>query len=321
MTGEMKKQSSLFLFFFLVTSFLYAGKGFDFRYWEDSLISLRTITINAGTELERYQANEDFMNLLESVLNEPGSFDFAWDSVRNFSVLKAPDGKFKIFTWALERNDRVVENFGFIQVQNVSRGKYVVYPLTDKRSNIDYPQSFVGNQNNWYGAVYYKIIPLKTESRTYYTLLGFNGNNLFTNQKIIDILYFKSNGSPIFGAPVFKKYTSSKVSRIIFEYSKNATFSLKFERQSYDVSTGKRDPKTHRVVYEQKTADMIIFEQLIPMEDGLEGIATYQVPESSLNQGFVQENGKWQFLTSVKGRNPDKKMPKYILKNRNFQDR
>lgn len=300
-----------------------AQKNYNFRYWEDSLIQLRNRAIGAGSELERYQTNEDFMILLEQVLNEPGSFKHTWDSVKNFSIQTAPDGKFKIFTWAIELKDHSVENFGFLQAKNDARGgKYVVYPLRDTRKNMDYPQTYIGNQNNWYGAVYYKIIPLKTDTKTYYTLLGFNANNLFTNQKVIEILYFKSNGSPIFGAPLFKKYsTAGKATRIIFDYSKNSSFSLKYEKQSYDVSTGKRDPKTRRMIYESKEADMIIFEQLIPLEEGLEGVAAYQVPESSLNQGFIQDNGKWLFLSSVKGRNPDKRMPKYVLKNRNFKDK
>ena len=315
----MKKQLCLLLFIFCFVA-AFPQKTVLPHFWEDSLIRLRQTTINANTEIERYQSNEDFMNLLEEVLNMPNSYKYTWDSVRNFSVLPSPDGKFKIFTWAVERGDHTVENFGFLQVQNESRGRIVVYPMRDIRKNIDYPQTFTGNQNNWYGAVYYKIIPIKSETKTYYTLLGFNANNIFTNQKVIEVLHFKSNGSPIFGATIFKKYTS-KVVRVIFDYAKNSTFSLKYERQSYDVSTGKRDPKTHRVIYETKTADMIIFEQLIPMEDGLDGIASFLVPESSLNQGFIQDNGKWLFISSVKGRNPDKKMPKYILKDRNFRDK
>lgn len=301
----------------LLPQLLFSQKGFDFRYWEDSLIRLRNTAIHAPTELERYQANEDFMNLLESVLNEPNSFKFGWDSVRNFSVLTSPDASFKLFTWAVEKNDRTVENFGFIHVRNDNRKKYVLFPLNDKRHNIDYPKTYVGNQNNWYGAVYYKIIPLKTESKTYYTLLGYNANNLFTNEKVIEVLYFKSSGKPVFGATIFKKYPE-KVSRVIFEYAKNSTFSLKYERHGYDVATGKRDAKTHRRIYETVYSDMIVFEQLIPLEDGLDGIPSFAVPEASLHQGFIPDKGKWLFVNSVQGRNPDKKLPKYVLKERDF---
>ena len=42
------------------------------------------------------------------------------------------------------------------------------------------------------------------------------------------------------------------------------------------------------------------------------------VPESSLNQGFIEDNGKWLFMKSVRGSNPDKVRPDYQHKNRNF---
>jgi hypothetical protein len=131
------------------------------------------------------------------------------------------------------------------------------------------------------------------------------------------VLYFKSNGTPVFGANIFKKYPQ-KVSRVIFEYAKNSTFFLKYENQSYDINTGKRDPKTRKMINKTVFTDMIIFEQLVPMDDGLDGISAYMVPESSLNQGFVEDDGKWTFLPIVKGRNPDQKMPKYIRKIRKF---
>lgn len=296
---------------------LFSQTQADFRAWEDSLISLRQQAIEGATELARYQANEDFTILLEEVLSEHNAFKFTWDSVKNFSVLTAPDKSFKIFTWAIQKNDWTIEHFGFLHVYNENRKKYLLYSLNDKHLQIDYPHTFVGNPNDWYGAVYYKIIPLKTKTKTYYTLFGFNENDLFTNQKIIEVLSFRANGTPIFGATIFKKFPK-KVSRVIFEYAKNSTFSLRYEPQSFDVSTGKRDPKTRRVIYETQTANMIIFQQLIPMEEGLESIPAYSVAEASLNQGFIADEGKWLFLPNVKGRNPDKKMPKYIIKDRQF---
>lgn len=313
----MIKKISFFFLFLGCFSTLFAQKDFDFRFWEDSLIRLRDKVIYDRSELERYKANEDFMNVLEMVLNEKNAFKFSWDSVKNFSVLTSPDKLFKIFSWNVLKNDFTCENFGFLHVYNEGRKKYVLYPLFDKRNMMDYPNTNVGNHNLWYGAVYFQLIPLKSKQRTYYTLLGFNANNLFTNQKIIEVLYFKSNGTPVFGANIFKKYPQ-KVSRVIFEYAKNSTFFLKYENQSYDINTGKRDPKTRKMINKTVFTDMIIFEQLVPMDDGLDGISAYMVPESSLNQGFVEDDGKWTFLPLVKGRNPDQKMPKYVRKIRKF---
>lgn len=305
----------LFLILLTVHFCGFSQKKFDFRFWEDSLIHLRDAVMQNPNELERFALNEDFMNLLEWVLEEPNAFKFTWDSVRNFSVTTSPDKFFKLYTWYVTKDNLSVENFGFLQLYNDSRKKYVLYPLYDKRNMMDYPGDVIGDHNAWYGAVYYDIIPLQTKNRTYYTLLGWNGNNLFSNQKIIEILHFKKNLSPVFGAKIFRKYPE-KVARVILEYNKDASLSLKYERHAYEVNTGKRDPKTKKMIYESIENDMIIFDQLVPMTDGIRSIPAFLVPESSINRGFIPKDGYWEYIENVKGRNPDRKMPSHQQKQR-----
>jgi hypothetical protein len=84
------------------------------------------------------------------------------------------------------------------------------------------------------------------------------------------------------------------------------------------VNTGKYNPKTHDYDYKKMRCDMIIFEELIPMDESMKNVSAYMVPESSLNQGFIEEDGKWMFLKSVRGANPDKVRPDYQHKNRNY---
>ncbi len=296
---------------------VFPQKTSDFRVWEDSLIHLRNRVMAEADESSRLALNEDFMTLLEEVLQMPDAFKFAWDSVDNFSVLASPDNVFKIFTWQVVKNDFETENFGFIHVYNDARKKHVIYPLYDKRHNIDYPKTLIGNHNRWYGAVYYKLIPVKDKNTTYYTLLGWNGNDLFSNQKLIEILHFNKEMTPIFGGRVFKNYPE-KVARVIFEYSKNAVMYLNYENQEYLVSTGKYNPKTHEYDYKRVRCDMIIFEELIPLDESMKNVPAYLVPESSLNQGFIEESGKWVFQKTVRGSNPDKPRPEYQHKNRNY---
>lgn len=290
-------------------------RGNHFRQWEDSLIVLRDDVMNGATETERLSRNEDFMYLLENVLQMDGSFKHGWDSVKNFSVIASPDNLFKIFTWYIIKDDYSYENFGIMQVYVSDRKHYNVIPLYDKRYSIDYPKTFIGNHNRWYGAVYYKVVPIENGEHTYYTLLGWNGNNIFTNEKIIEVLHFKKDMTPVFGANIFKKYTE-KCSRVILSYSKDASMSLNYEYQSYNVGSGKKDPKTREIVYDKEYAQMIVFDELIPMDEGVPNIPAFMVPESSLNQGFIKDKGKWLFLKSVNRRNPDKEMPKYHYKAR-----
>jgi len=311
-----------FLIFFLVLSLCFGGysqKKIDFSFWEDSLVRMRQNVMTAKNETERMLWNEDFMNLLEYVLQEPNSFKFMWNSVKNFSVLTSPDHLFKVFTWYVEKDNYTVENYGFLQIYNENRRKYVIYPLYDQRNTMDYPDEMVTDCNRWYGAVYYNLIPVQTKNKTYYTLLGWNGNNLFTNQKVIEILHFKKDATPVFGAKIFKNYPKKTATRIIFEYHKNSTLSLKYENQSYPVNTGKRDVKTKRIIYETVSNYMIIFDQLIPMDNSMDYISAFAIPESSLNQGFIIQDGKWFFLSSVFGRGKDMPMTTpYRHQNRTF---
>lgn len=283
--------------------------------WEDSLISLRDEVVNEPDETVRLALNEDFMTLLEEVLQMPNSFKHKWDSVRNFAVLTSPDDVFKIFTWYVVKNDFSIENFGFVQVYNEARKKYVLFPLYDKSGTMDYPKTSVGNHTRWYGAVYYKLVPLKEKNFTYYTLLGWNGNDIFTNQKVIEILHFNKDMMPIFGGKVFKGYPE-RVSRVIFEYSKNANMHLNYEEQAYEIGTGKYNPRTRQMDFKSVYCPMIIFDELIPMEDGMDNVAAFMVPESSLNQGFIEEEGKWLFVKNVRGSNPDKVKQNYEYKPR-----
>ena len=295
---------------FIVCQSASSQSGFDFRFWRDSLQKLRDEVMYAPNETDRMALNEEFMSLLEDVLQQKNSFQYKWDSVRNFSVVASPDGEFKLFTWYIMKDDYSCENFGFIQKKNSNRMKNVLFPLYDKRKTIDYRQSYIGDINRWYGAVYYKIIPLQvSKEKTYYTLLGWNGNDRFTNQKIIEVLSFKNNTeqTPVFGAQIFKKYSQSNVSRVILEYAKEASLSLKWERQSYTYKTGKKDKKTLRPIYETVAADMIIFDQLFPAEEATAAIPAFLLPESSMSQGFIISNGKWLYIPKVNGHNPDSK--------------
>lgn len=304
----------IFLSLFLTGS---AQKKIDFRFWEDSLIRLRDAVMTTRGETERMILNEDFMNLLESILHEPNSFNHKWDSVKNFSVLTSPDRLFKLFTWFVEKDNFTVENYGFLQLYNDNRKKYVIYPLYDQRQTIENPHYLIADHNQWYGAVYYDIILLETKEKKYYTLLGWNGNDLFTNQKLIEVLHFKKDYTPQFGARIFKKYPD-KIARAIFEYNKNSSFSLKYEKQSYMVRTGKKDPKTKRVLYQLVTQDMIVFDQLIKMEEEMEHIPAFTVPESSLNWGFIPADGRWLFLDKVEARGPNIESKPYHPKTRTY---
>lgn len=117
----MKKLLCHIMLMLLCTAVFAQKSQSEFRFWEDSLIALRDIVMNEPNETVRLEMNEEFMTLLETVLQKPHSFEYPWDSVRNFAVLASPDKVFKIFTWHVVKKDYTVENFGFVQVYNEAR--------------------------------------------------------------------------------------------------------------------------------------------------------------------------------------------------------
>ena len=125
----MKRISVIAAFVLLCWTTAFPQKKAEFRMWEDSLCNLRDRVMAESDETARLALNEDFMTVLEEVLQMPDAFKFTWDSVKNFSVLASPDNVFKIFTWYVVKNNFDIENFGFIQVYNDARKKYVLYPL------------------------------------------------------------------------------------------------------------------------------------------------------------------------------------------------
>jgi hypothetical protein len=291
----------------------------DFRFWEDSLNNLRIEIMKTPSEEMRLSMNEDFMNLLESVLMEENSFQHQWDSTKNFSVVTSPDNTFKIFTWFIIKDDYSYENFGFIHVYNPNRQKYIIYALYDRKNTLSYPEYDIADINQWYGAVYYKIIPLTDKKTTYYTLLGWNGNDLFNNEKVIDVLQFDLNStSPIiFGAKIFKGYTA-KVARVILKYSKDASLSLRYDNMKYMINSGKKDPKTKKWIYETRTGNLIIFDDLVTTDNLVPAIPAFMVPESSVNMAFIPEEGKWRFVPNLIGLNHEMEIKERTIQPRQY---
>ena len=93
-------------------------------------------------------------------------------------------------------NDEVVRQHGAIQMKTTD-GSLKLFPLIDKSNVIVDKEDTVGNNFGWIGAVYYKIIEKHSFGKNFYTLLGYDENNISSNKKIIEVLTFK-DGEPIF---------------------------------------------------------------------------------------------------------------------------
>ena len=260
----------------------------DFKFLkkkEDSL-KVQAFNITRGrTASDRFTADSIFTRLLVRSLKTTNSFYYPFDSILNVSKLYAPDSSFRIYTWQLMINENTIRQHGAIQMRTTD-GSFKRFPLIDKSDIAINPSDTIGSNETWIGAVYYKIIQKKYNGKTYYTLLGFDENNIRSDKKIMDILQFV-NGEPVFGNPLFVIENSNPyqktMARFILEYKKDAA-----SRLSYDAEL-----------------DAIIYDELVS-ETGDNKKKWTLVPDGDY-EGFKWKNGKWVHTTNLFGGPPPKK--------------
>jgi hypothetical protein len=248
--------------------------------YELVLDSLYDSLYSANDNSERERINNEIVVGFEKALAIKESFSFPFDSLKNIGKIISPDKKLRLFTWNVPFSDGTHKYFGFIQYYPPKAKDFNLYRLTDKKAGIDLPEERILSDTNWFGALYYEIVEARHEGVTYYTLLGFDFNNLLTSKKIIDILYFSSDTIPVFGKPVFR-YQDKLLDRIIFEYSSKVSMSLKYN----------------------KNLKMIIYDHLSPSKPSYKDHYMFYGPDFSYD-GLEFRDGTWNEVRDVDVRNP-----------------
>lgn len=244
---------------------------------EDSLKKLSWEIVNGRTSIDRFRADSQFTRMFVRALKIKGSFHYPFDSLATISRLAPGDSAFKIFTWQLVVNENTIRQHGAIQM-NTADGSLKLFPLIDKTPSIKNQENYISDNSNWLGAVYYKIVEKEAFGKKYYTLLGYDENNIRSNRKIIEILTF-DKGHPVFGAPGFSLKGDGLhpqgIARYIMTYKKDAG-----PRLTYDAQM-----------------DMIIMEHLISETGEPEKKYTY-IPDGDY-EGFKWIDGKWVYINKV----------------------
>ena len=306
----MKKQTALFLCIFTMFFSGYSQKKENFFILEDSIKRLHQDIITERNTIIRYQKNEQLLYLLEETLELKNSISHPFDSLKTISVLTSSDKKIRIFTWYLISDDGIHEHYGFIQTYNEEKQRYRICTLIDKWQRINSPAAQPLACENWYGAVYSEIIETKTlNNKTYYTLLGWNGGNIFSQRKVIDVVSIDKKGVSSFGAPIFQGYTKTRTMRVVFEYAKRSPFILRYEKQSHTEKSAVRDKKTNKYTIDTLSSQMIVFNRLIPIDESLQQIPQFMVGEASMCDAFMEKDGKWIYKPDIIARNQDKSLP------------
>ncbi|MHC1707564.1 MAG: hypothetical protein AB9842_08590 [Bacteroidales bacterium] len=272
--------------------------------YEDSLKVIAREIQTGKDDFLKLNASERFSAMLLKALEIENSFEHPFDSLTSISRLTSEDQKIRIFTWTIAKNDGTFDFGGILQVSLKKSKINKVYKLDDHSSDLLNPENLVLSCDNWYGALYYRLIETSYNKHTYYTLLGWDGNNAFSRKKLIEVLTLSPSGKPQFGSSLFSKFPR-KGKRIIFEYSANTSMTLNYSTQMLDV----RIKKGKKRVLKKEVREMIVFDRLAPVSASVEGIHQFYYPETNVLDGFIFENGRWIFVREVDARNDPRLSP------------
>lgn len=245
---------------------------------ELELDSLLTVLRSAETNAEKMSANAEFTESMSKALNEPSALNFQFTRLQTVGIIDSPDGQVRIVNWNVEKEDFSHSYHCFVLYNDDKKDEVRVTELKDMSFGMPSQPTEIIDHENWYGALYYKIIPIQKGSRTLYTLLGWDHNSSLSQIKLIDAMYFTSS-SVKFGSPIFKVGNETK-KRVFFEHSKKTSMYLNYE------------PQRKR----------IMMDHLSPESPSLKAFRSYYVPDMSYD-AFVFENKKWVLKEDVIGVN------------------
>lgn len=257
---------------------LFAQKT-DFSSYESELKVLAKQLVYGKNDSEKLDAHKAFLETWDFVLDDPKSMRYSFDSLTTlFPILTSDDKKLRIINWHIPLDNNVNQYHAIVQYFD-NKKKYQVKYLEPMLGEVKSANSLKLVNNQWIGALYYQLSSFKKGSKTYYLLLGWDGNDEFSNKKIIDVLSISSK-SLVFGAPIFR-YHKQRLHRFILEYKEDAAVSVKYYKKNKQIT----------------------FPNLIPINDDLEGLYDFYVPDGSIN-AFELINGSFKFKENVE--NPQK---------------
>lgn len=227
----------------------------------------------------KLRINQECIYLFSKILKDTESFYDSFKELTSIGKIVSNDGKVKIYTWGFPLQDKSFTFGGFIQKKE--RKEITTTPLSIKNSHYVPLENRNITHNNWYGALYYKVIKIKQRRKEYYIALGWSGNNATTDFKVIEPICFDKKGNVSqFGAPIFKKNNKS-YSRIVLEYTSEGKVTLNMDESN----------------------EQILFDHLIPIEPMYEGIKAYYGPDFTYDAFLLNKKGEWIFKENVDARN------------------
>lgn len=268
---------------------------------EDTLLVLRNqISANIPDSL-KLKYNFRFIELLRECLMSPDAISYSFDSLKFLSVLTHEKHHVRLITWQLEMSGPEYCYFGLFSYQSGS--KSVVVSLSDTTIHRKPDEKAVYEKRDWYGAVYYDLNVTRRMNSTVVTLLGRRNLTGRISRKIIDFASINEAGDLLFGnRNMLIMNHQNEIARLFFDYPSEIPLTLKFE----DTRYVKGKPKKQKLIVFHRLTRQDYFDQY-----------NMPVPDYEFFDGFVFQEGHWQFIQDVDLRTRSSGLPEKKRREKN----
>lgn len=251
----------------------------QFAHEEDFLARTgREILENPEYE-KRLAAADTFMSVLQGLVGTDKGFDYPFSKVSNMLRLTYED-EFRIFTWQMPDSNWNYIKFGLVASQ--TKKGIEVTELIDNSTSIMQPEFRQLKADEWYGAIYYQIVPVGKGKDLQFTLLGYIPGQK-EHQKVIDVIEIDRRGRPRFGARIFhldkledKTYRKPPF-RLVLRYGAKYSASVRYIPEE----------------------EMIVMDHLSPPDAKLKGVYSTYGPDMSYD-ALIWKKDWWYLEEQVK---------------------
>ena len=282
----MRALYTIVLFVF-VSSFALTQSN-DIALHESELELILNKLRSSQDDFEKERLNKEFKAQLEKTLQLKEAFSYPFSKLKTVGVIDSPDGQLRIINWNVEKADLSHNYYCYVLFPQKRSDLHAFIELKDNTFGMPTQPEGVLTSDQWYGALYYKIIPMDKGNRTLYTVIGWDYYSPMSQVKMLDVMYISGNTEKL-GSPVFKLGKEIK-SRVFYEHSKKATMYLNYEA----------DRKR------------IMMDHLSPESPSMKNFKEFYVPDLSYD-AFIQEGSRWVLTEDVIGVNSGSEQKKQVV--------
>ena len=175
--------------------------------------------------------NNKILRRITPLISSIENFDNHFEGFDKLGTLFSTDKNVKVLTWNGFNDSGENRYFGEV-IRKDGKGKLNVTHLKETSVKMEGVANQNFNAKGWFGNNYYQIIDGKdSNKKPYYLLLGSRTNSEFSKCKVVEVLWFTSNGEVRFGNQLFDV---GKIApkRLVYEYAFNTSMMLRYGEQN-----------------------------------------------------------------------------------------